>query len=218
MLPGVPGQPPCLFDLVADASERHNIAPANAALVARLWAQLNASVLTTYHMSSSGPAGNPGGISRCSPPQLLGPCNAACAAKYYSRWGGAARTAAEPRVSDSNPDLGVALGPGGATCRMHVQPRTAYRGGGVKVLGLYKAADAGACCDMCQGNRGCNVWVFNVGMEQNCHLKHADGAPVPTQDANCTSGTSAPAPSPWPCHSGAGADTPVCAVPGCSGD
>jgi arylsulfatase A-like enzyme len=87
-LPGIPGQLPCLFDLSKDPNEHTNIAADNLELVNDMWAHLNATVLTMRDCSGwSGPIKGPGG--GCSPPELLGPCDEACADNYwYSRYGG----------------------------------------------------------------------------------------------------------------------------------
>lgn len=61
---------PCLFDVVADASERVDLSASQPSLVADLWKALNLSNLELYGMSHS-------------PPNLLGNCNASCASLHY---------------------------------------------------------------------------------------------------------------------------------------
>lgn len=65
---------PCLFNESADPREAVDTAPQNAALVAELWAELNATLVTTF-------------ASR-TPPHMLGPCNAQCAAAHWKAMGG----------------------------------------------------------------------------------------------------------------------------------
>eukprot|EP01059_Diplonema_ambulator_P003455 TRINITY_DN13137_c0_g1_i1.p1 TRINITY_DN13137_c0_g1~~TRINITY_DN13137_c0_g1_i1.p1 ORF type:complete len:545 (+),score=72.54 TRINITY_DN13137_c0_g1_i1:113-1636(+) len=77
------GKPPCLFNLRDDMGEHNNIAPQNPSIVNDLWAFLNSSVLTVRDCSGwTGPI--PGPDNQCSPPSMIGPCNDACATKYYN--------------------------------------------------------------------------------------------------------------------------------------
>lgn len=87
IFPGVPGKRPCLFNVATDRREMTDLATEMPDMVRELWIQLNQTVLTTYLHGVSGPAGNPGGIARCSPSALLGNCNATSAAAYFKRWG-----------------------------------------------------------------------------------------------------------------------------------
>lgn len=87
--PGIPDQMPCLFDLDADDSERHDLTwePGNsttADIVNNLWSVLNATVLTSFcklpfpyddHIVGSG--------CLSSPKRLLGDCNQECAFSYW---------------------------------------------------------------------------------------------------------------------------------------
>lgn len=81
-LPGIPGQLPCLFNLEADASERHDLGsePTNAALLFEMWEALNNTVLTAFCKHGAGCNRSPG--------KLLGPCNSSCASAYWKSLGG----------------------------------------------------------------------------------------------------------------------------------
>ena len=98
-VPAKPGLSPCLFDLRADPAERHDVSAANADVVQRLWAALNATILTQRDCQGwsykgvkapgagiPGPA-QPGGGTSCSPPALLGSCDTACAQKKWNAYG-----------------------------------------------------------------------------------------------------------------------------------
>ena len=66
---------PCLFDEDSDdVREMHDRAPAEPAAVSAMWQALNRTLLTAF--------------TARSPPELLGPCNAACAAAHWRRLGG----------------------------------------------------------------------------------------------------------------------------------
>jgi len=70
-----PGDPytPCLFD-ESDLREMTDLAPANRGTVTAMWRQLNTT--------------NLGSFTARSPPSLVGPCNASCAARYWKAHGG----------------------------------------------------------------------------------------------------------------------------------
>ena len=74
---------PCVFDVVADPSERHDLG--DAALTRELWGLLNRSNLSVY--------------SSRSPAASLGYCNATCASALWSQLGS---------VNQSGPSCGVA--------------------------------------------------------------------------------------------------------------
>lgn len=91
--PGSPGQGVCLFDIRADPGEHLNLADQHPDIVATLWAALNNTALTqrdcvgwSYNgvkgAAIPGPV-QPDGTTSCSPPELLGTCDAECA---YSKW------------------------------------------------------------------------------------------------------------------------------------
>ena len=67
----------------ADPGEKHDIAAGNEALVARLWVQLNMSILTQRDCSAVGDTKGSEGIGGCSPVALLGSCDPGRAAKYW---------------------------------------------------------------------------------------------------------------------------------------
>jgi len=216
ILPGVPGQLPCLFDLTADNREMKNIAPDNLQLVHTMWDQLNRSVLTSYLHGASGPAGNPGGIPRCSPAKLLGPCNPACAKAFYSKWGYPA--ADEPVISDSNDNghlamMSAAAKVGSDQCSMTLLPGKAFRGKD-KLLIKLNASTPTECCTACSENRDCSTWTYNPGsldaVDLPCHLKTGpDEAPV--DDPACTSGSKdAPRPAVDCPKVGEDSNFPVC--------
>ena len=85
LLGGIPGQRPCLFDIRADVGERHDLGgePPMAAVVERMWAQLNHTVLSSRDCSAVGDSKGSEGIGGCSPPGLLGNCDSQCAGKYW---------------------------------------------------------------------------------------------------------------------------------------
>lgn len=84
---------PCLFDVLADPAEKTDLSAAHPGLVRQLWAALNASLLTMRDCSGwsyEGTSGaaipgprQPDGSASCSPPALLGACNASCARAYW---------------------------------------------------------------------------------------------------------------------------------------
>eukprot|EP01062_Namystynia_karyoxenos_P029744 TRINITY_DN222_c0_g1_i1.p1 TRINITY_DN222_c0_g1~~TRINITY_DN222_c0_g1_i1.p1 ORF type:complete len:641 (+),score=182.67 TRINITY_DN222_c0_g1_i1:72-1994(+) len=80
------GRRPCLFDVHADASERVNLAAQNPDIVARLWAALNATVLTQRDCSGWTYKPIPGPNGSCSPPELLGNCSAQSQACAKAKW------------------------------------------------------------------------------------------------------------------------------------
>lgn len=86
LLGGIPGISPCLFDVRADASEKHDLGglPNSAATVAKLWRALNLTVLTSRDCSALGHAKGSEGIGGCSPAELLGNCDAECAQAYWA--------------------------------------------------------------------------------------------------------------------------------------
>lgn len=61
---------PCLFDVYSDPAERTDLADQHPDIVARMWAQLNLSMLSSY-------------TSR-SPAHLLGPCDRKCASRQWA--------------------------------------------------------------------------------------------------------------------------------------
>merc|ERR1711871_1875496 len=77
------GKAPCLFDLRKDPGEHVDISRSNPDLVRQLWAALNASVLATRDCNGWTRKPIPGPEGSCSPPDLLGPCNEACA---HAKW------------------------------------------------------------------------------------------------------------------------------------
>jgi len=80
------GKTPCLYDLVADPSERSNIAAGNADLVRDLWSALNRSIAGYRDCNGwSGPIKGPEGS--CSPPDLIGVCDAKCAQNKWAQYG-----------------------------------------------------------------------------------------------------------------------------------
>lgn len=194
ILPGVPGQLPCLFHITDDEREMHDLAPKKPNIVSELWRALNMSVLTSFLHGASGPVGNPGQISRCSPPEMIGPCNKTCAQQYFSKWDG-----------------------NFSKCSMDVLVGVAYRGGSSAYKKL-NTSDANACCVACDadGPDKCTHWTFNPSDPPVCHLK-GGSIPSTTKSAGCTSGSTAgpPTPSPQNCQK-AGTHFPICAVPGCN--
>lgn len=81
-----PGKRPCLFDLVEDPGEHFNIASQHEDMVAKLWTALNRSILT--QRDCSGWSGNiPGPSGSCSPAELIGTCNQACAQAKWLAYG-----------------------------------------------------------------------------------------------------------------------------------
>ena len=168
-----------------------NLADKYPSIAQTLYQQLNASVLTTYLHGASGPEGNPGGKERCSPPELLGPCNQTCAAAYYGE--------SLQQHAAVNQD----------TCTMHVFPKLCYHSG--TVLKKIDTKDPTACCAACQADDDCNHWTLNVDDSPYCHLKGGDMGKI-THDDACTSGSNE-APPASPCPSGG--DFPICGIPGC---
>lgn len=169
-------------------------------LVQELWLALNRSVLTSFLHGASGPAGNPGGIERCSPPDLLGPCNATCAAKYFSQ------TQHRPFYSDS--------------CNMTLLMQKESDGNLIKKV---SASSASACCQICSSMPDCNHFVFNpddygksslhFNTPTHCHLKSGSVSLRPGC-SGCVVGTKdAPPPGPTSCPRGS--DFPICGIPGC---
>jgi len=82
-----PGKTPCLFDLVSDPSEHHNIAAANPGIVSKMWATLNASILAQRDCNGWTYRPIPGPSGSCSPPELLGICNKKCAHAKWKAYG-----------------------------------------------------------------------------------------------------------------------------------
>lgn len=170
----------------------HNIAQSHSAMAQQLYAKLNLTVLTTYLHGASGPDGNPGGVERCSPPSLLGPCNEKCAGKYF---GMSVASVEDMRVS--------------ASCNMTLLKHQCFHTG--NVLKKLDITDPDACCAACQGNTDCTHWTVNTADAPACHIKGGTvGRTV--YDDTCTSGAETAPPAP-PCASGN--DFPICGVPGC---
>lgn len=88
---------PCLFDVEDDPSEFHDLSAAHGELRTRLWRSLNLSNLELYmhRADTKDPSGDP--TASRSPAHLVGPCNATCAAAYWSKF--------EPHVFDSYEDI-----------------------------------------------------------------------------------------------------------------
>ena len=91
------GGAPCLFDLRADPGEHVDLADTEPNVVLELWAALNTSALTqrdcsgwSYegiaHAAIPGPT-QPDGTTSCSPPTLIGHCDAACAKAHWHTFG-----------------------------------------------------------------------------------------------------------------------------------
>lgn len=180
-----------------------NLAKSTPKIVEELYLELNRSVLTSYLHGVSGPEGNPGGIERCSPPELLGPCNETCADAYYAAHG----FTAEDMFSLA---AGLAFQGSAASCNMTLLKGVCFHQG--KVLKKLNITDPDVCCSTCAANAQCTHWTLNMDeSDKYCHIK---GGPVPKQtlDDGCVSGSKTP-PPPLPCASG-GAN-PLCGVPGC---
>ena len=64
---------PCLFDVMADPREAHDLSGEQPALMKQLWRQLNESFLTYYHSRT--------------PDEMLGNCDEACAQAYWVKAG-----------------------------------------------------------------------------------------------------------------------------------
>eukprot|EP00730_Choanoeca_flexa_P000411 TRINITY_DN10188_c0_g1_i2.p1 TRINITY_DN10188_c0_g1~~TRINITY_DN10188_c0_g1_i2.p1 ORF type:complete len:630 (+),score=107.24 TRINITY_DN10188_c0_g1_i2:2-1891(+) len=192
ILPGIPGQLPCLFNLVEDEREMRNIAHDNLELVQSLWRKLNETVLTTFHHGSSGPDGNPGNIERCSPPDLIGPCNATCAAAFFHE------TASEQ-----------------ARCSLSILQNTCLEHSELdRRLNLTTVA---ACCQACQADSDCQGFTLNLQQHDPtpCHLKSEVDASKRTPGATCTSGIDGPIPPPATSCAHSSKSFPVCGIPGC---
>jgi hypothetical protein len=169
-----------------------NLAEQYPDIVETMYRQLNLSVLTSYLHGASGPEGNPGGVERCSPPALLGPCNETCAAAYYGE-------SSAQRASPID----------ASKCTMHVYQKMCYHSG--KPLKKIDTKDPTECCVQCQSNSDCTHWTLNVDDSPYCHLKSGVVGKITYDDA-CTSGSNEVPPTP-PCPSGS--DFPLCGVPGC---
>eukprot|EP00045_Choanoeca_perplexa_P006606 m.57043 g.57043 ORF g.57043 m.57043 type:complete len:630 (+) comp13701_c0_seq3:2-1891(+) len=195
VLPGIPGQLPCLFNLVEDEREETNLAEDNLDLVHSLWEKLNATVLSSYLHGASGPAGNPGGIPRCSPADLLGPCNETCAKAYYAPY-----LASQDQAKDS--------------CNMTIVPNFCAENGDLdKRVNLTTVSE---CCAACNADPKCTAFVLNLGYLPACHLKYDvnpnKGQPSPKCTTGTKGGPTPPAPAGCAHYS---TDFPVCGVPGC---
>ena len=91
------GASPCLFDLRADPNEHEDLSAKLPEVVARLWAKLNETLGGARDCSGwsyKGVAGaaipgptQPDGSTSCSPPELLGSCDAKCAAAKWMAYG-----------------------------------------------------------------------------------------------------------------------------------
>ena len=89
----VGGGIPCLFDLRQDPGEHVNLAAQHPDIVQQLWLALNTTVMGQRDCSGhSGPIPGPtqqdGITTGCSPPSLLGSCDASCAAAHWTRISG----------------------------------------------------------------------------------------------------------------------------------
>merc|ERR1719253_424177 len=82
-----PGKTPCLFDVYADPGEHKNIAAENPDVVQRLWAKLNATILTQRDCNGWTYKPIPGPAGTCSPAKLIGKCNQQCANKKWAQYG-----------------------------------------------------------------------------------------------------------------------------------
>lgn len=95
--PGQPGGSPCLFDLRADPNEHVDLSTELPDVVAHLWSVLNQTLggaRDCNGWSYNGVAGaaipgprQPDGSTSCSPPELLGNCNATCADAKWRAFG-----------------------------------------------------------------------------------------------------------------------------------
>lgn len=82
-----PGKTPCLFDIRADPGEHVNIAKKNPDIVQKLWAELNATILTQRDCNGWTYEPIPGPSGTCSPAKLLGKCDSTCAKKKWAKYG-----------------------------------------------------------------------------------------------------------------------------------
>ena len=101
--PGIPGHPPCVFDLSVDSSERHDLVSASVGnpsqhnateqLLQELWSVLNHTVLTAFCKNMNKWPLSPknesadhvaGAGCQSSPSVLLGHCNETCAYEYWT--------------------------------------------------------------------------------------------------------------------------------------
>jgi hypothetical protein len=77
---------PCLFDVASDPSELHDISSSHGDLRTQMWLALNRSNLELYmhRNDTKDPTTDP--TANRSPAALVGPCNASCAAAYWSKY------------------------------------------------------------------------------------------------------------------------------------
>jgi len=81
-----PGKTPCLYDLVADPSERKNIAADHQDVLEELWAALNLTIAGQRDCNGwSGPIKGPDGS--CSPAEFIGTCDKTCAEEKWTAYG-----------------------------------------------------------------------------------------------------------------------------------
>eukprot|EP00050_Salpingoeca_kvevrii_P008128 m.300955 g.300955 ORF g.300955 m.300955 type:complete len:645 (+) comp14569_c0_seq1:3-1937(+) len=209
VLPGVPGKTPCLFNVATDMREMVNLADEQPDRMQDLWSKLNASVLTSFLHGASSPEGNPGSIPRCSPKDLLGPCNVTCAEQYFKalRSSSAAipgSTTVKFVASTTQADSSSA-----GQCPLYQIAGICFTGG--EVLHRQDVASPDACCSLCSQHAKCTHFTYVHGEQgkdglPNCHLKTGTKF-GPTPGPNCSSGS-------YQCPS-AGTDFPVCGIPGC---
>jgi hypothetical protein len=151
---------PCLYDLLADAEERKNVAAANPDVVARLAAQLSKfKPYVTGHLSAETLSANYTQIPKGHWGNFLGPC-------YYRK--GSELPPAGPPPSPPSP--APSPSPPAKPCTSCGPPikGTHFPGGD---LGQHcKSASFDDCCDKCKAKAGCVGFVFSAS-EKDCGLK-----------------------------------------------
>ena len=182
---------PCLFDIMADANETHDLSRAMPDKLHELWALLNASWGATI-LEGVTPAGTGGEYFHArSPAAALGLCNAKCAdAKWRAIDPGDDRaqflgpTCGVPGcLTPPPPGPGPPGPPGPAPPTPPAPPSTDCvwtngTGLGGKSVGIvgYKVSDKAQCCGLCRATEGC----------VSACLHHGDsGAPDPSKPLYC---------------------------------